>query len=255
MEGKIIIFTDLDGTLLDKKSYSFSRALPAIKKCKELRFPIVAVTSKTLEETRQWCEIVDIDKRFIFENGGGIYNGEGKIIEIGINYRQIRDVFKTLKRKYNIRGFGDMDISEIQQHTGLDGEKAALAKERLFSEPFIFKGSNIEALKKDAAKSGLQVISGGRFYHLMSAKQSKGKAIRLFLKEEMKSMPGPVYSIGVGDSPNDLSLLKTTKYGVFVGNKTDILKGLGHGEIYVSKEKGPGGWNEGILYFLKSLVK
>ena len=46
----MLVFTDLDGTLLDHNTYSFSPALAAINKLKSLNIPIIPVTSKTLSE-------------------------------------------------------------------------------------------------------------------------------------------------------------------------------------------------------------
>ena len=70
---KHIIFTDLDGTLLDHFTYSFSAASDALKLIKEKGIPLIICTSKTC------AEILPIRKRlrnkdpFISENGGAIY--------------------------------------------------------------------------------------------------------------------------------------------------------------------------------------
>jgi len=39
----IVIFTDLDGTLLDHDSYSWEEAVPALERCKGLRVPVILV--------------------------------------------------------------------------------------------------------------------------------------------------------------------------------------------------------------------
>lgn len=45
-----ILFTDLDGTLLDHESYEWKEAKPALDLCKERRVPIILVSSKTRAE-------------------------------------------------------------------------------------------------------------------------------------------------------------------------------------------------------------
>ena len=45
-----IVFTDLDGTLLDHHTYDHSPALPALAKLQEKQIPLVFCTSKTAAE-------------------------------------------------------------------------------------------------------------------------------------------------------------------------------------------------------------
>ena len=46
-----VVYTDLDGTLLDHHTYAFDEALGAIKALKDRGIPIVPCTSKTRAET------------------------------------------------------------------------------------------------------------------------------------------------------------------------------------------------------------
>lgn len=68
----IIIFTDLDGTLLDSR-YSFRKALPAIKLIKEKNIPLILCSSKTRSEIELWRKKLNNNHPFISENGGGIF--------------------------------------------------------------------------------------------------------------------------------------------------------------------------------------
>jgi predicted mannosyl-3-phosphoglycerate phosphatase (HAD superfamily) len=47
---KVVIFTDLDGALLDRETYSFEPALPALRFIKEKKIPLIFVSSKTRAE-------------------------------------------------------------------------------------------------------------------------------------------------------------------------------------------------------------
>jgi len=68
-----IVFTDLDGTLLDHHTYDYSPALPALAKLQERQIPLVFCTSKTAAEMIPFrTEIENVDP-FIVENGGGTY--------------------------------------------------------------------------------------------------------------------------------------------------------------------------------------
>ena len=46
----LLVFTDLDGSLLDPHSYSFAAALPALAALAEREVPVVPVSSKTRRE-------------------------------------------------------------------------------------------------------------------------------------------------------------------------------------------------------------
>ena len=48
--AKIIVFTDLDSTLLHPKTYSFDAAMPALKLIKEKDIPLILCSSKTRAE-------------------------------------------------------------------------------------------------------------------------------------------------------------------------------------------------------------
>ena len=71
---KTIIFTDLDGTLLDYSTYSFEAAMPALKRLQECGIPLVIVSSKTRAEIEPLlAELPPLSKLFITENGSAVY--------------------------------------------------------------------------------------------------------------------------------------------------------------------------------------
>ncbi len=45
-----IVFSDLDGTLLDHRTYDYTPALPALASLQEKQIPLVFCTSKTAAE-------------------------------------------------------------------------------------------------------------------------------------------------------------------------------------------------------------
>ena len=44
---RFVIFTDLDGTLLDHETYSWATAEPALKRLRKEGVPLIMVSSKT----------------------------------------------------------------------------------------------------------------------------------------------------------------------------------------------------------------
>lgn len=50
----LLIFTDLDGTLLDHESYDFTPARPMLARLAAMRAPVVLASSKTAAEIAEW---------------------------------------------------------------------------------------------------------------------------------------------------------------------------------------------------------
>ena len=143
----IVIFTDLDGTLLDHDTYSCEVVMPLVASLSKAGIAIVFCSSKTLAEQEVYRKKLGIASPFIVEDGGAIFISKGyfpfshkyhrvtggyQVIELGISYREIRRILREIREKNNlaIYGFGDMDAAQIAELTGLDMAQARLAKKR-----------------------------------------------------------------------------------------------------------------------------
>ncbi len=247
----VVVFTDLDATLLAFDDYSFAKARTGLDLCRHLQIPVVAVTSKTLDETALWVERIGLDQNFIFENGGGIHLDGGEVIDLGVDYSVLRQVMAKLASTFPVRGFGDMDTKEIAERTGLSLKEAKIAALRRFSEPFICPETDFGKLEKAVVIYGLQLVKGGRFFHLQTVGQSKGNAVA-YLLERFKADFGRVLSIALGDSPNDFSMLSKV-------NCPWLVRRPGKGQtipeidnLKVTSKFGPEGWSEAILATLNN---
>ena len=212
-----VIFTDLDGTLLDSK-YSFKDALLVLDSLKKRKIPLVFCSAKTKAEQEFWKKKMGISHPFIVENGSAIYIPKAcfkkfkktKIV-LGIESDKIRKEIKQLQKRYKIKGYYDMSIKEVAQVTGLDIKKAGLAKQREFGETII--KADKQALKE--LKKKFNVVSGGRFIQVFGKKADKGKAVRI-LTQMYKKEFGKVITIGIGNSENDKPMLKNVDVPVLV---------------------------------------
>ena len=72
----LVIFTDLDGTLLDA-AYSFLPAAPALEAVRRTSVPLVICSSKTRREIESYRIRLGNHDPFIAENGGAVYVPEG----------------------------------------------------------------------------------------------------------------------------------------------------------------------------------
>ena len=78
----VLIFTDLDGTLLDHDTYSWDEAIPALNLCRRLDYPLIMVSSKTRAELDVLRQEIGLSSPFVSENGGGIFFPEEGIRHI-----------------------------------------------------------------------------------------------------------------------------------------------------------------------------
>ena len=271
----LIVFTDLDGTLLDHDTYGWEPAAEALERCRELGVPVVMVSSKTRAEMERLRAGLRLDWPFVPENGGGIAfppdcpqapppealpGGEGgHVLHLGVRYgvvtRALRQIREELGRP-DLRGFSDMGVEEIARLTGLPLEDAKRSARREYDEPFVMNApgeAELDRLERTARKRGLQVTAGGRFLHLFGG-CDKGKAVSLLTEWFRRERPG-ARTVGLGDSPNDLPMLRRVDEPVLVRSSpsweemAEALPG-----IRVSDRPGPDGWNRAVLDLLATSV-
>ena len=263
MEKHYIIFTDLDGTLLNHHDYSYEDAKPALQKIKEKNIPLIIVTSKTRKEVEILQQELGIKEPFIVENGGGIFipidyhklkikncftkNGY-RVIQLGKSYEEIRQFVEKVKDKFGIIGFGDMSVEQIMKFTGLPYEKAKLAKEREFTEPFLIKDESlIPELQKLALEEGIKITKGGRFYHFIGINQDKGRAVEIVINIFKENIDKDIVSIGLGDSQNDIPMLKKVDIPVLIPKPDRSYENIDLPNMIKAPYPGSRGWNEVIL--------
>lgn len=259
---KKIIFSDLDGTLLDHENYSYEKAKNSLELLKKEEIPLIFCTSKTRAEIELWREKIGNKDPFVSENGGGIfipksyfpfdilYDKKRKnyfIINLGTNYRRLKKIIKLLRKKFEIKSFLDMSIEEIVKDADLDLRQAELAKKREYVIPFKILNKDQEKQVIEYIKNqDLNVTKGGRYYHLMG-NNNKGEAVKI-LSQLYKKKFGDIYTVGIGDSENDFAMLDVVdspylvmkKDGSYASSKYTLAGGVG-----------PAGWRKVIEIELK----
>ena len=266
MDFPLLIFTDLDGTLLDHHSYSFKGAEEAIQRLRRHSIPLILTSSKTRMELRKLQERLRLNEPFIAENGGGVFvpcnnaildistfekMGDYGAQQFGRPYSYIRKVFASLRPKYNIRGFGDMPLEEIMAATGLAEEDAILARQRDSTEPFLFLAEpRFQELKEETAQHGLTVTRGGRFYHLMAAGQDKGCAAAETTRLFQAQCPEKIVTVGLGDAENDFALLKVVDIPVLIPKPDGSFENIDLPGLRQAPHPGSRGWGAAITKIL-----
>lgn len=251
LSNETLIFTDLDGTLLDHDSYSFQPALPMLKILKEHHIPIIIVTSKTKSEVILLQKAMELRAPFIIENGAGIFiplNGGYKMIAVGKLYDETREAFQRYARSIRMRGFYDMSTEEVAALTGLNLDDAGRAKERHFSEPFILDDeSQLPELTRMARDDGFDIVKGGRFYHLITRGQDKASAIKKVIGIYQERLQDSRFeTIALGDSANDLTMLQSVDVPVLIPHKDGSYLDCNIDGVLKAPYPGPKGWNSAL---------
>ncbi len=267
---KLVIFTDLDGTLLDRTTYSFEPARPALDLIRQKDIPLVLSSSKTRAEIEFYRKKLENGHPFISENGGAVfipkdyfpfrfpYDRETDwffVLELGMFYPQIIEILETIKKETGIlvKGFSDLTEKEISSLCALDLQKAGWAKKREYDEPFIVEGGEkeIEIVKRKIEEKGMTYAWGGRFHHLLG-KNDKGKAVER-LKELYENQFFSLLTVGIGDSLNDLPMLSVVDRPIFLKGEEDAspraLSPIQN--VTMIHGAGPQAWNEVMLHIVK----
>ncbi|MEZ5932582.1 MAG: HAD-IIB family hydrolase [Alphaproteobacteria bacterium] len=251
-----VVFTDLDGTLLDHVTYDHSAAAPALEALRTLGCPLILASSKTAAEIGPLHrELALGDWPAIVENGAGELAPDSSDRPDDGTYRRLRDTLAQLPRSLSrgFRGFGDMTDAEVAAATGLSLDRARLARQRCHSEPGLWTGvdGDLAAFLEAIEARGLSARRGGRFLTLSFG---HGKAERMRCIAERL---GADLTIALGDAPNDIDMLEAADHGVLVRNDhappLPRLRGEDEGRIRRTRLSGPAGWNAAVLQLLRDL--
>ncbi len=258
-----VLFTDLDGTLLDHHTYRHDAASGWLKRLQAAGVPVVINTSKTFHEVRALQEALEISAPFGVENGGAIYyppgtashlpdSQEGWSCEVlGADADTLLAFLEANQSTLQNTPLSTLSDREIVQKTGLRPEQAASAKTRHYSQPFLIQGGDLLRFKERAAQAGLGLLQGGRFWHLVAAHQNKGEVLRRVTAHYTRRWGEAPKSIALGDSANDFAMLDAADIAVLVARPDGGHAPYERAACRRMEGIGPVGWAEAIEQLAK----
>lgn len=265
----LVVFTDLDGTLLDHHTYAHAAAKPALAALKAAGVALVLTSSKTRAEMAPlWWEL-GLNAPIISENGGGVFIpvGHGLTmladwrdagsdwlgLALGLDIAEVRRRLASFAGRFGARGFGEMTDAEVARLTGLSPEAAARARQREFNEPVLLPDAEAQGAEfaAAAAAAGLTATQGGRFWHVLSG-ANKGRAVDLVASFYRRVDPNLI-TAGVGDALNDLPMLKAVDRPFLVARPDGSHAPLDLPGLTKADEPGPAGFNRAVLGLLDDL--
>jgi mannosyl-3-phosphoglycerate phosphatase len=259
----LLVFTDLDGTLLDHDDYACDAARPALDLIRRRRVALIFTTSKTRREVERLQADLQIREPFIPENGAalffpagyrhfkienGVRDGAYTVLRLGAAYAEMRRFVGAVRERFGVTGFGDWSVAEIAARTGLPLETAAMARMREFTEPFLIEDPRrIGELAAAAAAQGFQITAGGRFFHLIGSGQDKGRAVRRCAEIFEKNTAGGLVTVGVGDSANDIPMLASVDIPILIPHPDGTYETVELPRLVQAGTPGSRGWNEAVI--------
>jgi mannosyl-3-phosphoglycerate phosphatase len=266
---RVIVLTDLDGTLLDAHTYDWSPARPALARLAALGIPLLLSTSKTLAEVEALRRDLDHHHPFIVENGGAIYVPTGyfgdevetavrrdgyDVIELGIPYRSLVGMLDAAASAAGVivRGWQAMDVDEVARRCEMTPAAARLAMARAYDEPFIVEDDRRDAMARlgdEVARFGARLTRGDRFFHIVGA-HDKGTAARQLIALFERAW-GEVTTIAIGDALNDVSMLALVDTPIVIASPQAAAVAARVPAARVTTLPGPAGWNAALLAVLE----
>lgn len=264
MSKKTLVFTDLDGTLLDHYNYKTEDAEETIVALKFHDIAIIPNSSKTFAEIMVIRQQLNLASPFITENGAAVYipinyfekqpqgtqlEGDFWVKPFCENKAHWLSLLEQQATQFNrfYEGFSQLTIQQLAELTGLNNDQAAMAKQRCYGEPLNWTGSAQAKVEFIAhmQKLGANILQGGRFLHV-SGHCDKGQAQRWLASLYQERTPAQeIVTIALGDSDNDSAMLEVASIAVQIRSPVHdfpILKR--QQDVYQSRQYGPAGWAE-----------
>ena len=258
---KVVIFTDLDGSLLHRDTFKFDTIKNYISSLVDRGIIIIPNSSKTEKEIENFNEELEVDLPYISENGSSIHglnlinhNFPNKII-LSREKEELQKIFNEKipeQLKDKCIQISKMNKKEQEKIFGQKDSKLKDALDRKYTLPFLFRGDKNEKNKllKILNSNSLTLQEGGRVLNLcdnINKVKSMNRVIKILKKTEDK-----IKSIAVGDNYNDLDMLKNCDIPCLVFNDKFKLDQINIDNLIFTNEASPEGWADVIK---KALVK
>lgn len=225
MNPRGVIFTDLDGTLVDFHTYLPSPpAVALLHQLEAAQILVIPVSSKTSAEVRPLMKELELSGPAVLEGGPVIVREDGSESVTGPCRADLVDVLHQLQdRGWGVRGMSEMSVGEVMELTGLGDAAARRAMTRSASEPFMMADNppppGTADIEEVIAELGASLARGGRFWHLLGRGVDKAAGVRSVLA--MIHTGDRFGTAAIGDAWNDLPMLEEAEIGVLLGDAVE----------------------------------
>lgn len=248
-----LVFTDLDGTLLDER-YDMRSAGSAMDTLHEYGCVCIPASSKTHREMSELNKVRKFPSPYILENGAGLCWPSATEPELfGRQAAEIYDLLDHIREEHKLRyrTFRDISCEELQAITGLDESGAIDAKQRAASVPLVWEDdpATLDKFSEILGFIGLQVVHGGRFQTVLDAACTKSTAMQKVL-QHFHFETGQPTIIACGDADNDLEMLTMADIAVLFPSNNGEYLSFQHPALHYCEASGHESWLATLQHLL-----
>ncbi len=265
-----LVFTGVDGMLVDPFNYALKHAIHTLQALKTNNIPVIFNSNKTFSELIEIRKIFDNEHPFIIENGSAICVPKGyfktqQVVEningyaiffLGYHYSMIVQKLHRIRSHYNFNfaGFYDWSRAEIAHKMGVNQHLALLNQQRLCSEPIQWYDTDaqFELFKAELKKNNLTITPAGNFF-LVTGISNKASAMKRLKTKYQQEYKNKIRLFALSNSVYDQNMLEQAEFSSAICKEKTPWK-LSHlKRIFFTRQGGINGWNEAIEHFLKNI--
>ncbi len=272
---KYLIFTDLDGTLLDHENYSYGNNKKIITSIINNENDVIFNTSKTFSESINLLKKLNLTNMpFSTENGALLYfpknrfkkiknsSDYGKYWKIRIAKLSSKNWHQFLlkkQKKFNFLIAQDLSSKILKKYTNLNNTSKMLNREA--SQIILWEDSlvKLKKFKKELNSKKQQgvLIQGSRFMQVSSVCNKRiAKKLISHIYDNQFYGTYSKNTIALGDSKNDIDMLNSASYSCIIKNPSGSFPRLRSNKknIIKSSKFAPDGWSQ-ALYKLNNTLE
>ena len=270
IKKKILIFTDLDETLLKQNKYYYNILNRHIKKLLSYGCVIIPVTSKTYLEVIDIVKQIKLNLPFSIENGAAYYHPikntknyiyKKKLNPYAVNKTTIRKILnKNIFKSYlkNIKFIENLSSLEQKKITKLNSKQLQNFNSRQYTISVLLNGNKCFQRQFEASllKYNLKITFGGKLNNI-SGLHSKLNSLNFYTnlyKKKLRTLK--LITISLGDNQNDVEILNYSNYAGIIKNNTNMIINLNKkNNIFRSFTCAPHGWVEVLKKIIIKMEK
>jgi phosphoglycolate phosphatase (TIGR01487 family) len=190
---------DVDGTITDERRRINLEAVAVLRTLIDAGIPVVLASGNTVCSMNILCKMIGTDGTIISENGG-VYR---------VTYMGAQHVCADQNLAWAA-------FHTLEQHFAAQGVELELySPEYRFADVAFARNVDLDEVRDVLKESPVRVLDTRFAIHLQSKGVNKGTAFR-HLAEKLGRSPDEF--MAVGDSENDVEMIRTAGVGVAVGN-------------------------------------
>ncbi len=247
--GYKLIAIDMDGTLLNKEKKVTDKTKEAIKRAQALGIYIVITTGRIYSDIPFYKDYIGIEAPVIASNGALIMDGDKTIYKQNIS-KETNSFLIAISKKFNLKfmlhthdtlycygirltlfwkvilrltGNKNIKIQRLKSYVEVNNLIVNKEKEIIKFEIISLNKNKLELFKEEVIRNkDIEVASSSENNIEVTNKGvSKGNALK-FLSDYLKIKKEEI--IAIGDSENDISMIRYAGFGVAMGNAIEKVK-------------------------------